>query len=124
MLAWSKVFAWLIKGIELCVDKIQSIVDSVNKGIAPIIEVNESQTRRIISILKREISNIEDKTIAILGLAFKANTDDVRESPSIKLIGELLKERSNIICYDPIAIENAKKELDNDINIKFVNRYE
>lgn len=105
------------------------IAFSEKQGYTPqilksVIEVNESQTRRMIIALKSEISGIKDKTIAILGLAFKANTDDVRESPSIKLIGELLKEGGKLICYDPIAIENAKKELANNINIKFVDRYE
>ena len=105
------------------------IAFSTKQGYTPkilksVIEVNESQTERIISILKREISNIEDKIIAILGLAFKANTDDVRESPSIRLIRELLTKGGKLNCYDPIAIENAKEELPDDPHIKFVDSYE
>lgn len=92
------------------------IAFSAKQGYKPkilksIIEVNESQTQRIIETLKKELYYFEGRTVAILGLAFKANTDDARESPSIKLIYELLKNGVKLKCYDPIAIKNAKKEL-------------
>jgi UDPglucose 6-dehydrogenase len=50
-------------------------------------------------------------TIGILGLSFKADTDDVRESPSITLVLDLIAEGVNVRIYDPIAMENAKKNL-------------
>lgn len=55
------------------------------------------------------MGNLENKRIAILGLAFKPNTDDMREAVSIKIINKLLEEKAEIIAYDPMAIENARK---------------
>jgi len=55
--------------------------------------------------------NIEGKNIGILGLAFKANTDDIRQSPAISIIKNLLPYKPNIQAYDPIAMNNAKTEL-------------
>ncbi|GAH76883.1 unnamed protein product, partial [marine sediment metagenome] len=52
-------------------------------------------------------------TIAILGLAFKQNTDDIRKSPAIDIIQLLLKEGANIRCFDPLAMDNTKKTLPN-----------
>ena len=83
----------------------------IPKILKSTIEVNESQIQRIIETLKKELYYIEGRTIAILGLSFKANTDDIRESPSIKLIKELLKNGVKVKCFDPIAIHNAKVEL-------------
>lgn len=94
------------------------------KILKSVIEVNESQIERLVLKLKDEIGEIRDKTIAILGLAFKAGTDDIRESQSIKLIRRLIKEGAVLKCYDPIAIENAKKELEEQANLEFYSNYE
>ncbi|HYF83992.1 MAG TPA: UDP-glucose/GDP-mannose dehydrogenase family protein [Clostridia bacterium] len=88
------------------------------------IEVNELQAMRMLGILKRELLELKDKNIAVLGLAFKANTDDVRESQSIKLVKELIREHARIKCHDPIAIENAKKELQNNPAVLMTDNYE
>jgi len=58
-------------------------------------------------------SNLKGKTIGILGLAFKQNTDDIRKSPSIDIIKLLLKEGAKIRCFDPLAMDNTKKILPN-----------
>ena len=58
----------------------------------------------------------DNKKIAILGLAFKAGTDDVRMSPAIEIIKHLLKDNFQITAFDPEAIENSKKILDDQIN--------
>jgi len=55
--------------------------------------------------------NLKGKTIAILGLAFKQNTDDIRQSPAIDIIKLLLKEGAHIRCFDPLAMDNTKKIL-------------
>jgi len=96
----------------------------VPRILKSVIKVNESQTERLILKLKKGIGEIKDKTIAILGLAFKAGTDDIRESQSIKLIRKLIKEGAKLKCYDPAAIENAKKELKEQANLEFYNDYE
>jgi len=73
------------------------------------IKVNEKRIHRILKIAKELIGDLRNKRIAILGLAFKENTDDVRESPSLKLV-KLLKEEGAIVkAYDPKALNNALK---------------
>jgi len=62
--------------------------------------------------------NLEGKTIGIWGLAFKPETDDVRESPSLYIIEDLIKAKANIKAYDPEAMETFRKHLDH-INITF-----
>ena len=66
--------------------------------------------------------NLKGKTLGVLGLSFKPNTDDMREAPSIFIIKALLKRGANIKAYDPVAILNAKKYIK---NVSFVeNPYE
>lgn len=77
------------------------------------LKVNENRINKIISKLKNLIGDIENKNIAILGLAFKANTDDIREAPSIKLINKLLELKAKINVYDPMAMPNMKKIIKN-----------
>jgi len=74
-----------------------------------VIEVNEHQPGRIVKILHERIGDIKGKKIAVLGLAFKDNTDDVRDSRSIPVIEELIQKGANISAYDPMATETMKK---------------
>lgn len=76
-------------------------------------DINESQKFWIVRKVEEELWNLEGKTIAILGLAFKPNTDDMRFAPSIDIINALLEKGAKIRAYDPIAMENAKKVLKN-----------
>src|SRR3982751_3382901 len=71
--------------------------------LSAVIEVNELQKRRVIGKLKRHIGPLRGKTIALLGLAFKANTDDMREAPSIVLASRLLAEGAEVRAWDPVA---------------------
>jgi UDPglucose 6-dehydrogenase len=75
------------------------------------IEVNLQQRKGMVERVRRALVEIRGKQIAILGLAFKPNTDDIRNSPSIYLIGELLKLGARIRAYDPMAMENARRAL-------------
>ena len=61
--------------------------------------------------IKRHIGDLKGKTIAILGLTFKQNTDDIRKSPSIDIIKLLLKEGAKIKCFDPLAMDSTRKIL-------------
>lgn len=76
--------------------------------IKAVLDVNEEQPLRLVKLLEKHMS-IEGKIIAILGLAFKPNTDDIREARSIPIIKELLRRKAIIKAYDPMAMENMKK---------------
>jgi len=71
-------------------------------------EINQQQLENIINTIKKKVGKINNKKITILGLAFKDNTDDIRDSISIKLIDLLLKKGAKIIAHDSKAIFNTK----------------
>ena len=79
-------------------------------------EVNEAQPYKAVELAKRALSELKGKRIAMLGLAFKPNTDDIRESLSIKIIDKLLEGGANIVAYDPAAMNNTKKILGSHID--------
>jgi UDPglucose 6-dehydrogenase len=68
-----------------------------------VIEVNELQKRRVIGKLERRLGPLRGKRIALLGLAFKPGTDDMREAPSLVLAGRLLSEGAEVAAWDPVA---------------------
>jgi UDPglucose 6-dehydrogenase len=68
-----------------------------------VIEVNELQKRRVVGKLEKHLGKLRGKTIALLGLAFKANTDDLREAPSLVLASRLLAEGAEVRAWDPVA---------------------
>ena len=72
------------------------------------VEINEQQPLKLIKILKKYIPNLNGKTIGILGLAFKPETDDIRSSRAIPIVKELKKQGANIKAYDPKAMINFK----------------
>jgi UDPglucose 6-dehydrogenase len=71
--------------------------------LSAVIEVNELQKRRVISKLKQHLGSLRGRRVALLGLAFKPNTDDMREAPSIVLAGRLLAEGAEVRGWDPVA---------------------
>ena len=88
--------------------------------LSAVIEVNEKQPVVIVDILKKEVSQLENKRILMLGLSFKPETDDVRESVSLKLLKLLDGKVKSLSAHDPIAISNAKNTLELKNNIEFV----
>jgi len=77
--------------------------------LGAVIEVNEFQKRRVIGKLKKHLGErLLDKKIALLGLAFKPNTDDIREAASLVLAGRLLAEGARVAAYDPLAAQNTQ----------------
>jgi len=70
--------------------------------------INDGQRRQFFAKIKKELWNINGKTIGILGLSFKPDTDDMREAPAIDIISKLKEEGAHIKAYDPKAMENAK----------------
>jgi UDPglucose 6-dehydrogenase len=71
--------------------------------LSAVIEVNELQKRRVINKLQKYLGRLRGKRIALLGLAFKPNTDDMREAPSVVLASRLLAEGADVRAYDPVA---------------------
>ena len=71
--------------------------------LSAVIEVNELQKRRVVGKLEKHLGKLRGKTIALLGLAFKPNTDDLREAPSLVLASRLLAEGAEVRAWDPVA---------------------
>jgi len=93
---------------------------SQDNGYDPILirateETNEEQANRVVALSEKLVGNLEKKKIAVLGLAFKKDTDDIREAASVRIIDRLYKKGAEVIAYDPMAITNAKKVLPEEI---------
>ena len=73
------------------------------------IEVNELQKRRVIGKLQRHLGALAGKRVALLGLAFKPNTDDMREASSLVLAARLQADGAAVSAYDPVAEEQARE---------------
>jgi len=71
--------------------------------LAAVIEVNELQKRRVIQKLQKHLGRLRGKTVALLGLSFKPNTDDMRDAPSLVLASRLLAEGADVRAFDPVA---------------------
>ncbi|MCP4713363.1 MAG: UDP-glucose/GDP-mannose dehydrogenase family protein [Planctomycetes bacterium] len=74
-----------------------------------VIQINEQQPQQVLSLLKKHFSSLKGVRIAILGLAFKPGTDDMRESPAIPVVQELIAQEAEIKTYDPVAKHEAQK---------------
>ncbi len=72
------------------------------------LKVNARQPLRLVDILKKRAGSLKGKSIAVLGLAFKAETDDIRESPVIRIVNELIDQGAKVRAYDPKATENFR----------------
>jgi len=72
------------------------------------IEINDTQTLHFLNRLDKRLGGFADKRIALLGLAFKPNTDDIRDAKSLIIIEEILRRGGTIQAYDPIAAENVR----------------
>lgn len=109
------IMAILNIGIENNVDL--SLVNSV-------VASNKNRKAKMVDKISKILDgNLLNKKIAVLGLAFKANTDDIRYSPAISIVKKLSKQGAKISAHDFEAINNAKKELKNFDNIEFFNDY-
>ncbi len=79
--------------------------------LTSVIEVNELQKRRVVGKLEKHLGSLIGKRIALLGLAFKPDTDDMREASSLVLSARLQGEGAEVVAYDPVAIERASQML-------------
>jgi len=74
-----------------------------------VLKVNDRQRLRMVDKIRNTLGELEGKTIAVLGLSFKPNTDDMRDSPAIVIIEEMKKLGARVRAYDPVAMEEASK---------------
>jgi UDPglucose 6-dehydrogenase len=90
------------------VDQAMPLLDSV-------LEINHKQYLRMIALLKKHYPSLEGLRVCVLGLAFKPDTDDMRESPAIPLVAELLAQKAIVKAYDPVAMHEAQKRIGDKI---------
>ncbi len=74
-----------------------------------VIEINRDQRRRVVQSLRELLGTLHGKTVGVLGLAFKPNTDDMREAPAVEIIHLLRNEGTTVKAFDPVAIPRAKE---------------
>jgi UDPglucose 6-dehydrogenase len=73
-----------------------------------VLSQNEKQPLKLVEMLEKRM-NIKGKRVAVLGLSFKPDSDDVRDAPSIKVVSELLRKRADVVAFDPRAMDNFRK---------------
>ncbi len=93
-------------------------VGSPFRILEAVLEANEKQKLRVLEKIETFLENVNEKTISILGLSFKPNTSDVRESPALVIIPILLKKGAKVKVYDPVAMEEFKKAI-GDLEIEY-----
>ncbi len=76
-----------------------------------VMEINDDRREMVISHLKEMVGEMKGKTIGLLGLSFKPNTDDMRDSPSVTIAQKLQAEEAIVRAYDPVAMEGAEPQL-------------
>ncbi len=84
---------------------------SALKIVDSVIEVNEQQKRRMVDKIESAVGDLQGKTIGILGLAFKPNTDDMREAASLVIVDGLEKKGARVRAFDPVAMDAARRHL-------------
>ncbi|UAL52083.1 UDP-glucose dehydrogenase family protein [Metabacillus dongyingensis] len=80
-----------------------------------VVRVNQKQQEILLDKLNKRFNSLEGKKVAVLGLAFKPNTDDMREAASIVITKHLVEKGAHVVAYDPVAKENATKILDSNV---------
>lgn len=100
---------------------------SVAKGVgydfellSAVMAVNEKQRERFVEKVREALWTLRGKRLAVLGLAFKGGTDDVRDSPALDIVKRLADEGASIVAYDPAAMERAAAQLSGLSNVSFV----
>jgi UDPglucose 6-dehydrogenase len=78
--------------------------------------VNQKQQDVLVEKAKQRFGSLQNRKAAILGLSFKPNTDDIRDSPALRMASVLIEAGVNITAFDPVSIEHAKKQLGSDID--------
>ncbi|MBE2914286.1 nucleotide sugar dehydrogenase [Anoxybacillus flavithermus] len=90
-------------------------VDHQFELLEAVIKVNNKQQLKLVEKARSRFGSLQGKKVALLGLAFKPNTDDMREAASIVIARELLREGASVAAYDPVAMENAKRIIGDEV---------
>lgn len=77
--------------------------------IESVLEVNKKQPLMLVDMAQKSLASLKGKTVSVLGLSFKPDTDDIREAPSLSIIQKLLDSGSKVVVYDPQSMENVKR---------------
>ncbi len=89
-----------------------------------ILDINDNQAKNAIEVLKRKAVSFDGKKILLLGLAFKPDTDDIRESSAVKILNILSENAAcNVFAHDPIAIEHGGKNISSSLNVHYINTW-
>jgi UDPglucose 6-dehydrogenase len=80
-----------------------------------VVEVNRERPEHFVAMIAKALAPLDDKVIAVLGLAFKPNTDDMREAKSIDVVSRLVELGVNVRAYDPVALANARTVLPSSV---------
>ncbi|MFA5374651.1 MAG: UDP-glucose/GDP-mannose dehydrogenase family protein [Dehalococcoidia bacterium] len=105
-----------------CLPKdIEELIDLAKKAgydpglLESVRDVNRDQPLSMVAMAEGAIGDLNDKTVAVLGLSFKPHTDDMRDAPSLRVISSLLEKGASVRAYDPVAMDNAHKVLPQSI---------
>ena len=85
-----------------------------------VVEINRERAAHFVEMMEKPLNPIDGRVIAVLGLAFKPNTDDMREAKSIEVIQRLLEEGATVCAYDPAARDEAKKIFADESRVEIV----
>jgi UDPglucose 6-dehydrogenase len=78
------------------------------KMLKAVVDINRERSGRLVEMVRKVLGPLDDITVAVLGLAFKPNTDDMREAKSIDVVHQLTAAGAIVRAYDPVAVENAR----------------
>jgi UDPglucose 6-dehydrogenase len=81
------------------------------RTLRAVVDVNRERVQRLIALIRKVLNPLEGRVIAVLGLAFKPKTDDMREARSVELITGLVDGGVRVRAYDPVAMDNARRAL-------------
>ena len=90
-------------------------VDHQFELLEAVIKVNNKQQVKLVENARNRFGSLQGKKVALLGLAFKPNTDDMREAAWIVIARELLRDGALVVAYDPVAMENAKRVIGDEV---------
>jgi UDPglucose 6-dehydrogenase len=80
-----------------------------------VLEVNKNQILNMLRMVEEKLGDLKGKTVCVLGLAFKPNTDDIRNAPALEMIKLLMEKGASVKAYDPLAMPNAKRLLSDKV---------